>query len=67
MKMPPSERDLPNYRYLCSPKMTETMKKIELDIHTHTIASGHAYSTLSEMIAEGQRKGLSILGITEHG
>jgi len=67
MKMLPSERGLRNNRYLCSPKMTETMKKIELDIHTHTIASGHAYSTLSEMIAEGQRKGLKILGITEHG
>ena len=67
MKMLPSERGLPNNRYLCSPKLTETMKKIELDIHTHTIASGHAYSTLSEMIAEGQRKGLKILGITEHG
>lgn len=67
MKMLPCERGLPNNRYLCSPQMTETMKKIELDIHTHTIASGHAYSTLSEMIAEGQRKGLKILGITEHG
>ena len=43
------------------------MNKIELDVHTHTIASGHAYSTLTEMVAEGQRKGLSILGITEHG
>jgi Histidinol phosphatase and related hydrolases of the PHP family len=43
------------------------MNKIELDVHTHTIASGHAYSTLMEMVAEGQRKGLSVLGITEHG
>ena len=23
--------------------------KIELDVHTHTIASGHAFSTLQEM------------------
>ncbi len=29
--------------------------------------SGHAFSTLSEMIAEGQRQGLEILGVTEHG
>lgn len=29
--------------------------------------SGHAFSTLQEMIAEGQRKGLKILGVTEHG
>ena len=47
--------------------MNKSMNNIELDVHTHTIASGHAYSTLSEMVAEGQRKGLSILGITEHG
>lgn len=38
-----------------------------IDVHTHSIASGHAYSSLTEMIAEGQRKGLSILGVTEHG
>jgi len=38
-----------------------------LDVHTHTIMSGHAFSTLSEMVQEGQRKGLKILGITEHG
>jgi len=38
-----------------------------LDVHTHTIMSGHAFSTLNEMIQEGQRKGLKILGITEHG
>lgn len=38
-----------------------------LDVHTHTIMSGHAFSTLQEMIAEGLRKGLKILGVTEHG
>lgn len=38
-----------------------------VDAHTHTIVSGHAFSTLQEMIAEGQRKGLKILGVTEHG
>ena len=27
------------------------MENIELDVHTHTIASGHAYSSLSEMVA----------------
>jgi len=39
----------------------------KIDMHTHTIMSGHAFSTLAEMIAEGQRKHLDILGITEHG
>lgn len=38
-----------------------------IDVHTHTIMSGHAFSTLSEMVAEGQKKGLKILGIVEHG
>lgn len=42
------------------------MKKISLDVHTHTIMSGHAYSTLQEMVAAAQQKGLDILGITEH-
>ncbi len=40
--------------------------KTVLDLHTHTIASGHAFSTLSEMIAEGSRQGLQLLGIAEH-
>lgn len=40
--------------------------KIELDVHTHTVASGHAYSTLQEMARAGAEKGLKILGITEH-
>ncbi len=37
-----------------------------LDVHTHTVASGHAYSTIQEMAREASRRGLSILGITEH-
>ena len=40
--------------------------KISLDVHTHTIASGHAYSTLQEMVTAAQQKNLDILGITEH-
>lgn len=41
-------------------------QKYILDTHTHTIASGHAYSTVSEMIASAKEKGLSLLSITEH-
>ncbi len=37
-----------------------------LDVHTHTIMSGHAYSSLQEMVAAAAEKGLQILGITEH-
>ena len=40
--------------------------KIELDMHTHTLASGHAYSTIQEMARAGAEKGLKLLGITEH-
>ena len=37
-----------------------------LDLHTHTIVSGHAYSTLREMAKAASDKGLEMLGITEH-
>lgn len=39
---------------------------IQLDVHTHTIASGHAYGTITEMAKAASEKGLSLLGITEH-
>ncbi len=38
-----------------------------LDVHTHTIASGHAFSSLQEMVHAAAEKGLKIVGITEHG
>lgn len=37
-----------------------------LDLHTHTIASGHAYNTLYEMAHSASEKGLQLLGVTEH-
>ena len=37
-----------------------------LDVHTHTIASGHAYNTIMEMAQSAHDKGLKLLGITEH-
>lgn len=37
-----------------------------LDIHTHTLASGHAYNTIYEMAAQAHALGLAALGITEH-
>ena len=39
---------------------------LELDVHTHTIMSGHAFSTLQEMAQTAAEKGLKVLGITEH-
>lgn len=40
--------------------------EIKLDVHTHTVASGHAFSTLQEMARAAADKKLQILGITEH-
>lgn len=40
--------------------------KYLIDTHTHTIASGHAYSTMTEMITAAKEKGLKYYGITEH-
>ena len=34
-----------------------------IDIHTHTLASGHAYSTLEEMLQAGLDAGLKIMGM----
>ena len=38
----------------------------KLDVHTHTVASGHAFSSLQEMAKAASEKGLEILGITDH-
>lgn len=38
-----------------------------LDIHTHTLASGHAYNTVYEMAQAARDKGLQLLGISDHG
>lgn len=38
-----------------------------LDVHTHTVASGHGYSSLQEMVRAAADKGIEVLGITEHG
>lgn len=38
------------------------------DIHTHSVASGHGTScTISDMAKAASRKGLKLLGITDHG
>lgn len=38
-----------------------------LDMHTHTVASGHAYNTIYEMARSAADKGLQLLGIADHG
>lgn len=42
------------------------MKDI-LDIHTHTIASGHAYNTLYEMAKAAADNGMELFGSSDHG
>lgn len=37
-----------------------------LDLHCHTITSGHAYSTLEEMVQGAKRKDLKVIGISDH-
>ena len=37
-----------------------------LDIHCHSISSGHAYSTIEENARAASRKGLELLAITDH-
>lgn len=37
------------------------------DLHIHTIASGHAYSTIAEIAQEAARRGLELVGMTDHG
>lgn len=40
--------------------------RVEIDTHTHTLASGHAYNTIREMAKAAKEKGLKALAITEH-
>ena len=41
--------------------------KLVADLHVHTVASGHAYSTLKENLIAAREKGLEIVAITDHG
>lgn len=40
--------------------------KAFFDLHTHTLASGHAFSTLKENLDEARRKGLWAMGSSDH-
>ena len=37
------------------------------DLHTHTVASGHAYSTVTENARAARAAGLELIAITDHG
>ena len=36
-----------------------------VDLHMHTVASTHAYSTLSDYIAQAKQKGIKLFAITD--
>lgn len=40
--------------------------KLLMDTHTHTIASGHAYSTVDENLRWAAEKGLEMVALTDH-
>lgn len=41
--------------------------KYLIDTHCHSLASGHAYSTIQEIAKEANNKGLKMVAITDHG
>src|SRR5512143_2863595 len=41
--------------------------EIIADMHTHTVASGHAYSTVNELARAARDRGLKALALTDHG
>lgn len=43
------------------------LTKILVDTHTHTVLSGHAWSTLRENVVAARERGLAGLCLTEHG
>lgn len=44
------------------------MSEFILDIHTHTIASGHGgNATITDMVKAAKERGLQLLGISDHG
>lgn len=41
--------------------------KYVLDVHLHTISSGHAYSTVMDYVKEAKSKDLELIGFSDHG
>lgn len=42
------------------------MSKYKIDMHTHTVSSGHAYSTITENARYAASIGIEYLGMTDH-
>ena len=41
--------------------------KLLVDLHTHTVASGHAYCTVNELVEKANLLSLEAIAITDHG
>ena len=46
--------------------MTDILQ-ISADVHTHTVASTHGYSTINENAAAAKALGMKLLAVTDHG
>lgn len=59
---------LPEQQFTLSPggRIVPSIKLVA-DLHIHTISSGHAYSTVAEIIEAASKKGLKAIAITDHG
>jgi putative hydrolase len=40
---------------------------LRIDLHVHTVNSGHGFNSIHEMAQEAARKKMKIIGITDHG
>jgi putative hydrolase len=40
---------------------------LKIDLHVHTVNSGHGFATMYEMLAEAKRKGMTLVGFADHG
>lgn len=47
--------------------MSKEKIKLIADLHIHTVASGHAYSTIEECAAAAKKKKLKVIAMTDHG
>ena len=40
---------------------------LKIDLHIHTVASGHAFSTINEIATAASQKKMKVIGISDHG
>jgi putative hydrolase len=40
---------------------------LKIDLHLHTIASGHAYNTILEYVDQAKKLKMKMIGFADHG